>query len=41
MKASLFGDLYSELIQLASNLDYISEILIQKFKHELTPRLQD
>ena len=41
MGASLFSDFYSEFIQLASDLEYTSEMLIRKFKHKLTPRLQD
>ena len=35
MGASLFNDFYSEFIQLASNLEYISKMLIRKFKHKL------
>ncbi len=41
MGVSLFNDFYFEFIWLASNLEYISEILIWKFKHKLTPHLQD
>ena len=41
MGASLFSDFYSEFIRLASDLEYTSEMLIQEFKHKLTPRLQD
>ena len=41
MGASLFSDFYSEFIQLASDLEYTSEMLIREFKHKLTPRLQD
>ena len=39
--ASLFGDFYSEFIQLASNLEYTLEMLIRKFKHKLMSQLQD
>ena len=41
MGASLFSDFYSKFIRLASDLEYTSEMLIQEFKHKLTPRLQD
>ncbi len=41
MGANLFSDFYSELIWLASDLEYTLEMLIQKFKHKLMPRLQD
>ena len=41
MEASSFSDFYSKFIQLASDLEYTSEMLIQEFKHKLTPRLQD
>ena len=41
MGASLFSDFYSEFIQLASDLEYTSEMLIWEFKHKLTPQLQD
>lgn len=36
-----FINFYSEFIQLASDLEYISEMLICKFKHKLTLRLQN
>ena len=39
MGASSFSDFYSKFIQLASDLEYTSEMLIQEFKHKLTPRL--
>ena len=41
MGVSSFSDFYSEFIRLASDLEYTSEMLIQEFKHKLTPRLQD
>ena len=41
MEASSFSDFYSNFIRLASDLEYTSEMLIRKFKHKLTPRLQD
>ena len=41
MEASLFSDFYFEFIQLTSDLEYTLEILIQEFKHKLTPRLSD
>ena len=41
MRTSLFNDFYSEFIQLASELKYISKMPIQKFNYKLTPRLQD
>ncbi len=41
MGTSLFNDFYSEFIQLAFNLEYISEMLIKKFKHKLMLQLQD
>ena len=41
MGASSFSDFYSEFIQLASDLEYTSEMLIWEFKHKLMPRLQD
>ena len=41
MEASSFSDFYSEFIRLASDLEYTLEMLIQEFKHKLTPRLQD
>ncbi len=34
---NLFNDFYSEFICLALDLEFISEMLIQKFKHKLTP----
>ena len=37
----MFSDFYSEFIQLASDLEYTSKMLIRKFKHKLTPQLQD
>lgn len=33
----LFNNFYLEIICLALNLEYISEILIQKFKYKLIP----
>ncbi len=41
MGTSSFTDFYSEFIQLASDLEFTSEMLIREFKHKLTPRLQD
>ena len=41
MGASLFSDFYSEFIWLASDLEYILKMLIQKFKYKLTLRLHD
>ena len=41
MRASLFNDFYSEFIQLASDLEYTSKILIWDFKYKLMPWLQD
>ncbi len=41
MRTSLLSDFYSEFIWLASDLEYTSEMLIQKLKHKLTPWLQD
>ncbi len=41
MGTSSFSDFYSEFIQLVSDLEYTSEMLIREFKHKLTPRLQD
>ena len=41
IEASLFSDFYSKFIRLASDLEYTSEMFIQKFKHKLMPRLQD
>ena len=41
MGANSFSDFYSKFIQLASDLEYTSEMLIQEFKHKIMPRLQD
>ena len=41
IEASLFSNFYSEFIQLASDLEYTSEMFIWEFKQKLTPRLQD
>ena len=41
MGASLFSDFYFKFIQLASDLEYISEMLIREFKHKLIPCLQN
>ena len=41
MRASLFSDFYSEFIWLAFDLEYTLEMLIQEFKHKLTPWVQD
>ena len=38
---SLFNDFYFEFIRLVLDLEYMSEMLIQEFKHKLIPRLQD
>ena len=41
MGASLFSNFYSDFIGLASDFEYTSKMLIQKFKYKLTPRLQN
>lgn len=41
MGNSLFNNFYLEFIYLASDLEYISKMLIQKFKYKLTSHLQD
>ena len=41
IEVSLFSGFYLKFIQLASNFEYTSKMLIWKFKHKLTPRLQD
>ena len=41
MVTSSCNDFYSEFNWLTSDLEYISEMLILKFKHKLTPHLQD
>ncbi len=41
MGASSFSDFYSEFIQLASDLEYTSEMLIREFKYKLMLYLQD
>ncbi len=41
MGTSSFSDFYSKFIQLASDLEYISEMLISEFKHKLILRLQN
>ncbi len=41
MGTNLFSDFYSKFIQLVSDLKYILEMFIQKFKHKLILQLQD
>ena len=41
METNLFNNFYLEFIQLVSNHEYTSKMLIQEFKYKLTPRLQD
>ena len=41
MEVSLFSDFYSEFIQLASDFEYTSEMLIWEFKHKLMLYLQN
>ena len=41
IETSLFSNIYSEFNQLASDLEYTSEIFIRKFKYKLTLCQQD
>ncbi len=41
MGTSSFNDFYSEFIRRASDLEYMSEMLIREFKYKLTPHFQD
>lgn len=41
MGISLLTDFHSKFIQLASNFEYTSKMLNQKFKHKLTRRSED
>ena len=38
---SLFSNFYTAFIQLASDFEYTLKIFIWKFKHKLTPQLQN